>query len=215
MSATSYFTVARETELEEVVKGSRFIGFVSSVQNVDAASVKLEEVRATYPDATHHPWAYLIGSEMRSSDDGEPGGTAGRPMLETLQKRELDRVIGVVTRYYGGTKLGAGGLVRAYGGTLAKTLDVAGVAQVKPTVTLLVNVPFAEMDVVHRLLDDWRGLRKGEAGYTAQGLRLEITLFAEDGERLARALTEATRGQVTLSASQPKSKGAAQQTDRP
>lgn len=64
---------------------------------------------------------------MRFSDDGEPGGTAGRPMLETLQRRELDRVIGVMTRYYGGTKLGAGGLVRAYGGTLAKTLDSASV----------------------------------------------------------------------------------------
>ncbi len=197
---TSYFTVAKEAELEEVVKGSKFIGFVSSVHSVKTALAKLEEVRATYPDATHHPWAYLIGGEMRFSDDGEPGGTAGRPMLETLQKRNLDRVLGVVTRYYGGTKLGAGGLVRAYGGTLAKTLDMAGVVEVKPTVTFFVNVPFAEMDAVHRLLDEWRGLRKGEAGYSAEGLRLEVTLFAENKERLERALTEVTRGQVIFDA---------------
>lgn len=195
---TSYFTVAQETELEEVVKGSKFIGFVSSVQSVETALAKLEEVRVRYPDATHHCWAYLIGGEMRFSDDGEPGGTAGRPLLETLQKRGLDRVVGIVTRYYGGTKLGAGGLVRAYGGTLAKTLDVAGVVEVKPVVTLSVHVPFAEMDVVHRLLDNWRGLRKGKADYTVRGLRLEVTLFAEDKERLERALTEVTRGQVVL-----------------
>ncbi len=204
MSKTSYFTVAKETEFEEVVKGSRFIGRVSSARSVQAALAKLEAVRATYPDATHHPWAYLIGSELRFSDDGEPGGTAGRPMLETLQKhgqkRALDRVVGVVTRYYGGTKLGAGGLVRAYGGTLAKTLDAAGVVEVKPTVTLFVNVPFTELDTVHRLLDAWRGLRKGEPEYTAQGLRLAVTLFAEDEERLARTLTEVTRGQVVLNA---------------
>ena len=199
MFETSYFTVAKETELEEVVKGSRFVGFVSSVQNVEAALAKLEEIRAIYPDATHHCWAYLIGAEMRFSDDGEPGGTAGRPMLDTLQQRELDRVVGVVTRYYGGTKLGAGGLVRAYSGTLAKTLDAAGTVQVKPTVTLFVNVPFTEMDVVHRLLDDWRGLRKGEAGYTTQGLCLAVTFFAEDEERLRGALTEVTRGQAALS----------------
>ena len=131
MTHTSYFTVAKEAEVEEVIKGSKFIGFVSSVRSVEAALAKLGEVRARYPDATHHCWAYRIGDELRFSDDGEPGGTAGRPMLETLQKRDLDRVIGIVTRYYGGAKLGAGGLVRAYGGTLAKTLDVAGVQEVK------------------------------------------------------------------------------------
>ena len=209
MSETSYFTVAKETELEEVIKGSRFVGFVSSVRNVEAALAKLEEVRATYPDATHHCWAYLIGAEVRFSDDGEPSGTAGRPMLETLQKRELNRVLGVVTRYYGGTKLGAGGLVRAYSGTLAKTLDAAGVVQVKPTVNRIVSVPFAEMDAVHRLLNEWRGLRKGEADYTAQGLRLAVTFFAEDEKRLERELTEVTRGQVALSALQLEGEGAA------
>lgn len=193
-----YFTVANETELEEVIKGSRFIGFVSSVQSVEAALAKLEQVRQTYPDATHHPWAYLIGADMRFSDDGEPGGTAGRPMLETLQKRELDRALGVVTRYYGGTKLGAGGLVRAYSGTLAKTLDAARVAQVKPTMTLSVAAPFTDMDAVHRLLDAWRGLRKGEADYTAQGLRLTVTLFCEDKVRLEDELREVTRGSARL-----------------
>ena len=198
MPETSYFTVAREAELEAVVKGSRFVEFVSAVQNVEAALGKLEEVRATYPDATHHCWAYLIGAETRFSDDGEPGGTAGRPMLETLQKRGLDRVLGVVTRYYGGTKLGAGGLVRAYGGTLSKTLDVAGTVEVKPTLSLVVSAPFAEMDAVHRLLDEWRGLRKGEAHYTAAGLQLEVTLFTEDVAALEDALTEVTRGAARL-----------------
>ena len=119
-------------------------------------------------------------------------------MLETLQRRDLDRVIGIVTRYYGGTKLRAGGLVRAYGGTLAKTLDAAGVQEVKPTVSLSVHAPFAEMDAVHRLLDSWYGLRKGEAIYTAQGMTLAVTLFAEDRTSLANTLTETTRGEARL-----------------
>lgn len=118
-----YLSVAKTHVREEVVKGSSFLALVTRVKGVDDALAKLAEVRARHPDATHNCWAYRIGAELRFSDDGEPGGTAGRPMLEVLQKRDLDFVLAVVTRYYGGTKLGAGGLVRAYGGSLAKALD--------------------------------------------------------------------------------------------
>ena len=130
-----YRTVTRTHAREEVVKGSSFIAFVTPVQSVDDALTKLNEVRTEHAEATHNPFAYRVGPEMRFSDDGEPGGTAGRPLLEVLQKRDLDFVLAVVTRYYGGTKLGAGGLVRAYGGSLAKALDEAGVVTVRETVT--------------------------------------------------------------------------------
>ena len=135
---------------------------------------------------------------MRFSDDGEPGGTAGRPMLEVLQKRELDFVLAVVTRYYGGTKLGAGGLVRAYSGGLAKALDEADVLEVRETVSRTVNAPFAELGAVHRLLDGWAGLRKGETDYTAEGLRLAVVFFAADQTLLSDALREVTRGTASL-----------------
>lgn len=194
----SYFTVAKAWTREERIKGSAFIAFVTPVGGVEDALEKLAAVRAEHADATHNCWAYRVGAEVRFSDDGEPGGTAGRPMLEVLQKRGLDHVLAVVTRYYGGTKLGAGGLVRAYGGSLAKALDEAGRVEVRDTVSRTVSAPFADLDAVHRLLDGWPGLSKGEPDYTAAGLELPVTLFAEDEGALREALTQATRGAAGL-----------------
>ena len=193
-----YTSVARTHEREEVVKGSRFTTFVTRVKSVGEALAKLEETRARHADATHNTWVYRVGPELRFSDDGEPGGTAGRPMSEVLQKRELDFVLVVVTRYYGGTKLGAGGLVRAYSGSLSKALDEAGIIEVRETVTRTVSAPFSELDAVHRLLDGWVGLRKGEPDYTAEGVRLPVTLFADDETPLSDALREVTRGAGSL-----------------
>lgn len=193
-----YLTVAKTHVREEIVKGSRFIAFVARVREVDDALAQLGGVRSQHTEATHNCWAYRASPELRFSDDGEPGGTAGRPMLEVLQKRDLDFVLAVVTRYYGGTKLGAGGLVRAYSGSLAKALDEAGVLVVRETVTRTVTAPFSELDAVHRLLDGWTGLGKGEPDYTAEGLRLSVTLFAADETPLGVALSEATRGEATL-----------------
>jgi uncharacterized YigZ family protein len=193
-----YVTVARSWTREAVVKGSRFIAQVAPVAGVEEALEKLAAVRAAHAEATHNPWAYRVGPEVRFADDGEPGGTAGRPMLEVLQKRGLDHVLAVVTRYYGGTKLGAGGLVRAYGGSLARALDEAGCAEVRDTVNRTVVAPFADLDAVHRLLGGWPGLIKGEPGYTAVGLELRVTLFAEDERALRAALTEVTKGAARL-----------------
>lgn len=183
---------------QEVVRGSSFVAFVAPVRSLDDALAQLNAVRTQHAAATHNPFAYRVGPDLRFSDDGEPGGTAGRPLLEVLQKRGLDFVLGVVTRYYGGVKLGAGGLVRAYGGALAKALDEADVVTVRETVTRTVSAPFGEMDAVHRTLDAWAGLHKGEAVYTAAGLELSVTLPADDETPLADALTEATRGEALL-----------------
>ncbi|ADI14765.1 IMPACT family protein [Truepera radiovictrix] len=193
-----YLTVARAWRREELVKGSAFIAFVTPVASVAEALEHLAAVRAEHAEATHNPYAYRVGPEVRFSDDGEPGGTAGRPMLEVLQKRGLDHVLAVVTRYYGGTKLGAGGLVRAYGGSLARALDEAGCAEVRETVSRTVCAPFSDLDAVHRLLNDWPGLVKGEPAYTAAGLKLRVTLFAEDEGALREALTQVTRGAARL-----------------
>lgn len=193
-----YLTVAKAHAREETVKGSSFVAFVAPVQSVDDALARLNEVRTEHAEATHNCFAYRVGAEMRFSDDGEPGGTAGRPLLEVLQKRDLDFVLGVVTRYYGGVKLGAGGLVRAYSGSLAKALDEAGTVEVRETVTRTVSVPFSDMDAVHRLLAGWPGLHKGEAEYTAAGLELNVTFYAADEMFLADALTEATRGEAVM-----------------
>src|SRR5690606_16790694 len=110
--------------VETEVKHSRFLAAVRRVATADAALAFVDEQRRLYPDARHHCWAFVVGDDPsaraeRSSDDGEPGGTAGIPMLQVLHHRDLVNVAVVVTRWFGGIKLGAGGLVRAYSGAVA------------------------------------------------------------------------------------------------
>lgn len=112
------------------MKHSRFLAAVRRVDTADAALAFVDEQRRLYPDARHHCWAFVVGDDPsaraeRSSDDGEPGGTAGIPMLQVLHHRDLVNVAVVITRWFGGIKLGAGGLVRAYSGAVATALDEA------------------------------------------------------------------------------------------
>lgn len=192
----AYLTVAKTHERTEEVKGSSFIAFVTPVESQDDVEAHLQTIRANHADANHNCYAYKLGQTMKFSDDGEPGGTAGRPMLEVLQKRNLDHVLAVVTRYFGGTKLGAGGLVRAYSGALAKTLDEAGTIEIKDRVTLSLEVPFAVMDSVHRFTESYVGLKRESLDYTETGMCLTVSLFAEDEVTFRKQVTELTRGQA-------------------
>lgn len=191
-----YLTVSKTHERTEEVKGSSFIAFITSVESLEDIENHLQTIRSKHADANHNCYAYKLGQAVRFSDDGEPGGTAGRPMLEVLQKRNLDHVLAVVTRYFGGTKLGAGGLVRAYSGALAKALDEAGVVEIKDRVMLSFEVPFAVMDSVHRFADNFTGLKKEEPQYTETGMRLMVSMFVEDEATFRKEMTELTRGQI-------------------
>src|SRR5690606_8036384 len=116
-SLPSYRTLGRFATAEIVIKRSRFMGWGSPVETEEAALELLDRIRSEHPQATHHCYAYRVGlgtETIRFSDDGEPGGTAGRPILEVLQREDLRNALIVVTRYFGGTLLGAAGLVRAY-----------------------------------------------------------------------------------------------------
>ncbi len=116
-------------EVEEVVKGSRFIGQALRATDEETALDRLDVVRATYPDASHHCWAYRIGdpdhARTRADDDGEPGRTAGAPILVSIEGANVSDLMVIVTRYFGGTKLGKGGLVRAYGSAARAALAAA------------------------------------------------------------------------------------------
>jgi uncharacterized YigZ family protein len=193
-----YLTVARRTEVTELIRGSRFIGWVAPISSPEEAYALLAEARELHPAATHHCWAWKCGPELRFSDDGEPGGTAGRPMLELILKRDLDFVAAVVIRYFGGTRLGAGGLVRAYGGTVAKALDEAGVTPVLARSTLELQVPFALLDAVYRFIAGQEGLEKLSERYGADGLLLELTLTSSEVPEFRSALRDLTNGQVTV-----------------
>lgn len=108
------YGIEKENQSTLIVEKSEFIGLVFPLHNLDEVSVHLSQIKKRYPDARHYCYAYRLGNSSRSSDDGEPSGTAGRPLLELLNKKELDRVLLVVVRYFGGTKLGAGRLLRTY-----------------------------------------------------------------------------------------------------
>ncbi|MGW4167619.1 YigZ family protein [Streptomyces chartreusis] len=124
-----YRTVAHAGVHETEVNRSRFICALAPAATEQQAQDFLAAVRKEHADATHNCWAYVIGADaaiQKASDDGEPGGTAGVPMLQMLLRRDLRYVVAVVTRYYGGVKLGAGGLIRAYGGAVGEALDTLG-----------------------------------------------------------------------------------------
>ncbi|WP_156723728.1 YigZ family protein [Streptomyces apocyni] len=124
-----YRTVAREGVHETEVSRSRFLCALAPAATEQEAQEFLARVRKEHPTASHHCWAYVIGADasvQKASDDGEPGGTAGAPMLQMLLRRDMRYVVAVVTRYFGGVKLGAGGLIRAYGGAVGEALDTLG-----------------------------------------------------------------------------------------
>jgi len=194
----SYFTVAKDYEYFEEVKKSKFYAYVCQMHDLSLFKQKLAQRKAKYPDAGHHCFAYKLGSEMRFSDDGEPGGTAGRPMYELIDKRGLDHILIINSRYFGGTKLGTGGLARAYSGSAAKAIDAAGVVEVKDRAKLKFEVPFSDMDIVHRLLDDWVELEKESINYSAEGLIMEVSLLANNRKELISKLENLTRGNLRL-----------------
>lgn len=121
-------TVSQPFQFEEIIKGSRFITRIAFTPSVESAKNFIKQLNTDEPDATHHCWSYIVGNPdsttlIACSDDGEPSGTAGMPMLNVLQHSGLGDVTAVVTRYYGGTKLGTGGLARAYSGGVKQALD--------------------------------------------------------------------------------------------
>lgn len=142
---------ASSSELE--IKKSRFIGCVQPVRDRAEAQQIVAGLRAAHPAAAHVCWALMAGGQSAAVDDGEPSGTAGRPMLEVLRHQDLEGVLATVVRYYGGVKLGAGGLVRAYTDAVAQALiDAPRQSVVKQTI-LSCEVPYAHEGVVRRLID--------------------------------------------------------------
>lgn len=147
------FTLAGPVHSELVIKKSRFLGRVEPVAGREQAVARVQELWAEHPDARHICWALMAGGHSAANDDGEPSGTAGRPMLEVLRHQELEGVLATVVRYFGGVKLGAGGLVRAYTDAVAQALLGAERVPLIRTRVLQVTVPYAFEGAVRRELD--------------------------------------------------------------
>ena len=195
MAVTRYLTVARAGEAETEVKRSRFLGTVERVGDEAAARAVVERLRRQHWDARHHCSAFVLGPGgvvERSSDDGEPAGTAGAPMLEVLRGQEVSDVVAVVTRWFGGTLLGAGGLVRAYGDAVRLALEDAGTLTRELVRELTVDVAHADAGRVESELR-LRGVTVLESTYAAH-VTLRVGVRPDEEPRLHALVAELTSG---------------------
>ncbi|MCW4460051.1 YigZ family protein [Microbacterium sp. MPKO10] len=194
-------TIADAVTHEIVIKKSRFIAHVAPATSPDAADDVVARVKKQYWDARHNCTAMvtgLLGDQARSSDDGEPSGTAGVPMLEVLRRRELTDVVAVVTRYFGGVKLGAGGLIRAYSSATSEVLDRAVLVRRATLTQLTFDVAHADAGRIDNMLRDWapqHGARLGEATYGSE-VTLEIHVPPEAVDQLCAEIAGASAGAI-------------------
>jgi uncharacterized YigZ family protein len=194
----SYQTIKGRASVELKIRNSRFIGAAMPVTSKEEAQIELEKIRKEQWEATHHCYAWRLapsGSEYRFSDDGEPAGSAGKPILFVIQQRQLVNLLVVVTRYYGGTKLGVGGLVRAYTDAAVEALAAVEVTTVHSTDTVQVFTPYEDMRVVRQLVEDY-ALRFDEefrdvVSYT-------LTLRSDHVEEFSARLTDMSQGRAGM-----------------
>jgi len=195
-------TLAASVEQELVIRKSRFIAHVAPVASAKEAEEAISAIRKRRWDARHNCSAQVLGltgEHARSSDDGEPSGTAGMPMLEVLRRRELTDVVAVVTRYFGGIKLGAGGLVRAYSSAVSGVLDLASLVDRRMLAQLVVTVPHTEAGRIENLLRDWTqrtGAVLGEPQYDADAM-FDVWSPLEAAAGLQAEVAAASAGTVT------------------
>lgn len=155
------YTINKNTKNELIIKNSRFITLLIKIKTKEEIENILKEIKNTYPKATHYCYAYKIENTIqKSSDDGEPAGTAGIPMLNVLEKENITNVIAIVIRYFGGIKLGAGGLIRAYTKSVKEALDQTQKKELIPAIIGTVTFPYTKEKEINRLISKDQILEK-------------------------------------------------------
>ena len=190
------YTLASTVSAEIDIRKSRFIALAIPVADRAAAMRELDALRASHPGATHVCWALLAGGESGMSDDGEPSGTAGRPILEVLRHHEVDGVLAAVVRYHGGIKLGAGGLVRAYTDAIATTMQLAQRIERVPLGMLQVEVDYADEARVRRWIEQ-EGHELDEPGY-GMTVRMSIHMPLAVLDKAADSIRDLTHGRAAV-----------------
>jgi len=188
------FTLARRARFQQEIKKSRFLAIAETVSSGEQALALLPEL--SDPAATHNCWAWRIGQHYRFNDDGEPGGTAGRPILQAIEGQGMDGVVVVVTRWYGGIKLGAGGLARAYGGTAAECLRQAESLPIVAMARLAVHVEFAELALLKARLRELQAEVEQET-FGTDGVALHLRLPQSQVADAQLRISDITRGRST------------------
>jgi len=201
---TRYPVPAARHRVEEEITRSRFVTTLARADTIEAATAFVEDIRREFADATHNCWAYVVGppgdtGRVGMSDDGEPHGTAGRPMLTILLHSGVGDIAAVVTRYYGGTKLGTGGLVRAYGGGVQKALSGLPLGEHVELVTLEIVVSYAAVSAMQQIFPTFEAEIVAQA-YEAD-VRYDVRLPGANVAGLRAAVLDATRGQARMTPS--------------
>ncbi len=186
------FTLLEPARFEEDIKKSRFLALAAPVDGAAQALQFFQE--NSVPDATHNCWAYKIGAEYRFNDDGEPGGTAGRPILQAIEGQNCDRVAVLVVRWFGGVKLGTGGLVRAYGGATAQCLRLAGKRELIPMSRLRCRCSFSDLALVQSRFESF-GVQVQDEQFDGEGVSWVLALPADKRAGFHQAFVNMTRGQ--------------------
>jgi uncharacterized YigZ family protein len=184
-------TLVQRCRHQQEIRKSRFLAIAAPVSSAEQALAFLREVAD--PAATHNCWAWRIGDGYRFNDDGEPGGTAGRPILQAIDGQQMDGVAVVVTRWYGGIKLGAGGLVRAYGGTAAECLRQAERVALVAMTRLEVRCEFAELALLKARLKELQGEFEQEH-FAADGVELQLRLPRDRVDEAIQLVSDISRG---------------------
>ena len=198
MSAQAYKTLMQRGHDEFIVNKSRFIGDSTPAGSEEEALSFLSSVRSKYKDATHHCYAYIIGRNMgimRYSDDGEPGGTAGMPIIEVMKARGVTDCCVVVTRYFGGVLLGAGGLVRAYSQGAAIAVNAGKVGVMHPSARYLLDVPYALLGRVEHYLKS-APVRLEDKSFS-DVITLTLLVRCDDEEQMLGDLTSLSDGKLS------------------
>lgn len=203
---STYTILAAPVESTTEEKNSDFLTFLHPVTSREEAIAHVDLHRKKYPDANHVCWAYVIGNTRQPqtqafSDDGEPSGTAGKPMLHVLTEREVGNSLAVVVRYFGGVKLGAGGLVRAYSAAVSEAVSCAQLTQVTPSVHIQVAVDFAKETKIRHIVNMYKG-QILNVDYATQVI-LDISLAASQAELFTQQVINETAGDAIVRLNPP------------
>jgi uncharacterized YigZ family protein len=189
------FTLDGFCEYREEIRKSRFITFAAPISSPAEAQAFIEQHSDL--NATHNCWAWKLGDQYRSTDDGEPGGTAGRPILAAIEAQDCDQVVVLVIRWYGGIQLGTGGLARAYGGGANKCLQMAAKIELISRVPLRCACGFSELPLVKLRVAEVAGLIVEET-FTANGVELQLAVGEQYIPVLQNQLADLSRGRIIL-----------------
>ncbi|MDQ0559840.1 putative YigZ family protein [Rhizobium mesoamericanum] len=194
------YSLERPISLEQIVKKSRFLAVAVPI----ASELEAKQALAAHSqgDANHNCWAWRIGQTYRFGDDGEPSGTAGKPILQAIDGQSLDKVIVIVARWFGGVLLGTGGLIRAYGGTAAACLRAGELVELVPTLEGTISAAFSDLAIIKARLIAFEGVQVLSETFTGAGAEITASFPEAKSEEVARLIADTTSGRSALALKQ-------------